>query len=284
MSDSTDPQWLVWIEACRNARAAIAKMLDSNPTTVLRAVELGRGEGGDRTLAVDAAAEDCVFAELERLSSEGHSFTAVSEERGEVGFGDGYLRVVIDPIDGSLNAKRAGGSVALSIAIADGPTMADVLFGYVYDFGRSEEWVAVSGEGATLDGIRLDPTLPARRGPDGRVEIIGIESANPVLIAESIDRTVGTAYRLRALGAIAVTLCQVAAARMDAMVSLAACRSFDAAAAQLIVREAGGVVAFPAFEEPLGAPLDLIAHSPVVAARDQAALEVASSIPVTSRR
>lgn len=282
MGDSTDTQWDPWLEACRNARGAISAMLDDNPTTALRAVELGIGEGGDRTLAVDAAAEDCVFAELERLAAEGHSFTAVSEERGEVRFSDGWLRVVIDPIDGSLNAKRAGGSVALSIAVSDGPTMADVLFGYVFDFGRSEEWIAVRGEGATLDGKPLDPNLPARRGPDGRVELIGIESANPALIAEAIGRTVGSAYRLRALGAIAVTLCQVAAARMDAMVSLASCRSFDAAAAQLIVREAGGCVAFPAFEDPLAAPLDLIAHSPVAAARDQEALNVACAIPAVS--
>ena len=41
----------------------------------------------------------------------------------------------------------------------------------------------------------------------------------------------------------------------------------DAAAAQLIVREAGGFVAFTGFEDPLGAPLDLLPHSPVVAAR-----------------
>ena len=49
---------------------------------------------------------------------------------------------------------------------------------------------------------------------------------------------------MRAIGSIAISLCQVAAGRADGMASLRSCRSVDAAAAQLIVRESGGVVAF----------------------------------------
>ena len=44
-----------------------------------------------------------------------------------------------DPIDGSLNAKRDIPFFSLSVAIADGATMGDVVFGYVYDFGSGEE-------------------------------------------------------------------------------------------------------------------------------------------------
>ena len=40
------------------------------------------------------------------------------------------------------------------------------------------------------------------------------------------------------------------------MVSLRNCRGVDAAAGQLIVREAGGVVSFPSCADPLAAPLD----------------------------
>ena len=53
-----------------------------------RTVYAGIGEGGDRTLAIDRQCEDIVFAELERLHAEGHEFRAISEERGEVAFGD----------------------------------------------------------------------------------------------------------------------------------------------------------------------------------------------------
>ena len=54
-----------------------------------------------------------------------------SEERGEIDYGDHDVRVIIDPIDGSLNAKRGISHYALSVAVADGPTMADVAFGFV---------------------------------------------------------------------------------------------------------------------------------------------------------
>ena len=166
------------------------------------------------------------------------------------------MRVIIDPIDGSLNAKRGLPHHALSIAVADGETMADVVFGFVYDFGPAEEWWAHRDEGAWLDGERLDPTLGERRGRDGRLEVLGIESADPRWVAASIDSLVGCAYRLRALGTIASSLCQVAAARLDGMVSLRDSRGVDCAAGQLIVREAGGLVSFPGFENRLGAPLD----------------------------
>jgi myo-inositol-1(or 4)-monophosphatase len=74
-------------------------------------------------------------------------------------------------------------------------------------------------------------------------------------------------------------MCQVAAGRFDGMLTLKGCRAVDAAAAQLIVREAGGHVAFTAFEYPLEAPLDLLPHSPVVAARSEAGLAELAGVP-----
>jgi myo-inositol-1(or 4)-monophosphatase len=49
---------------------------------------------------------------------------------------------------------------------------------------------------------------------------------------------------MRVVGSIAIAAAYVAAGRFDGMLSLRPCRSVDAAAAQLIVREAGGRVAF----------------------------------------
>src|SRR5207302_1608590 len=152
----------------------------------------------------------------------------------EVDYGDRDIRVIIDPIDGSLNAKRRIPHHALSIAVASGETMADVEFAFVYDFGPAEEWWAQRGQGAWLNERQLDPTLAERRGRDGRLEVLGIESADPRWVAASIDVIVGCAYRLRALGTIASSLCQVAAARFDGMVSLRRARGVDAAAGQLI--------------------------------------------------
>ena len=269
-----------WLAVCRRAVAGLERMLADVPTTKERAQETGtRGSGGDRTLEIDHSAEQLVFDELDGLHDEGYQFLAVSEERGEIDFGDAGVRVIIDPIDGSLNAKRGLPSYALSIAVADGETMADVAFAFVHDFGASEDWWAWRGKGAWLDGMQLDPALPERRGRDGRLEVLGIESADPRWIAASIDGLQESAYRLRALGTIAASLCQVAAARFDGLVSLRRSRGVDAAAGQLIVREAGGLVSFPRCPEPLSAPLTAEPSSPVIAARSTETLAMLERIP-----
>ena len=258
-----------WLGLCRRCADAVKDELRHSATTAARARTTGRGEGGDMTLAIDRAAEDAVFAELEEL---GAPVMAVSEERGHVSVaGGGPVRVVIDPIDGSLNAKRGLPMFGLSIAIAAGPTLEDVEMGFVSDLASGEEWWARRGEGALLRGEPL-PALEAGAG----LELLGVDSATPRLVSAAAQALEATgAHRLRALGSIALHLCHVASGRLDAMLSLAACRSVDAAAGQLVVREAGGAVAFPdAGDGRLGASLDLAMRSRVVAAHDSATLGV----------
>jgi len=271
-----------WLAACRAITRGLEQMLAGYPTMSERSVEVMRGEGGDMALVIDCAAEDVIFGELDALHAAGHRFVAVSEERGDVdygGIGPDRIRVVIDPIDGSTNAKRCMTHYSVSIAVADGQTMADVSFGYVYDFGAREEWAAVRGGGATLNGVALPVDAPECRTPAGRLELLAIESVDPRWVADCAPRLLDTAHRLRAIGSIAISLCQVAGGRVDGMLTLWRCRAVDAAAAQLIAREAGALVAFPAFEDPLGAPLDLLPHSPVVAARSPRGLAELAGVP-----
>src|SRR3954452_158029 len=271
-----------WLGACRRAAEGLQAVLRENNTSAERVVETGeRGGGGDLTLVIDAAAEDAVFSELDRLHAAGARFTAVAEERGFVDYGDPDVLVVIDPIDGSMNGKRCLTHHALSVAVADGPTMADVAFAYVYDLGPGEEWRAVRGGGAFLNDEPLETPQPERRRKDGKLELVAIESANPKWLAASSDALQRVTGRVRAMGSIAISLCQLAATRVDGMATLWNCRAVDAAAAQLIVRESGGFVAFTACDEPLGAPLDLEPRSPVVASRTEAALAELITVPAT---
>jgi len=229
-----------WLGACRRAVEAQRRIFEEVRGIDERTVYDGVGEGGDHSLVIDRRSEDAVFAELEAIAADGTSFTAISEERGEVVFGDGGdVRVVIDPIDGSLNARRHLPSFSLSFAVASGPSMADVEFGYVYDFGAGEEFFARRGGGAFLAG---EP-FRIRRSDRGLV-VVGLESAKPELALPVIEALAGDIYRLRVIGSIAITMAYVAAGRLDGMLALRPCRSVDAAASQLIVREAGGEVAF----------------------------------------
>jgi myo-inositol-1(or 4)-monophosphatase len=256
-----------WTAICRRIVTAQQRIFDRVVTSEERTVYEGVGEGGDHTLVIDRECEDEVFAELDQLGAEGASFVAVSEERGEVVFGEGgAARVVIDPIDGSLNARRTIPSHSLSIAVATGDSMADVRYGFVHDFGAGDEFIATLCEGAQVNGGAARVA-----GGNGRLEVVGLESAEPDWTVPALHSLAGNAYRLRVVGSIAITAAYVAAGRFDAFLSLRPCRSVDAAAAQLIVREAGGAVAFG--DGPLeDAPLDLSARYHMAAGRDEDAL------------
>jgi myo-inositol-1(or 4)-monophosphatase len=253
-----------WAAACARIVAAQRELFAAEPGIAERTVYDGRGEGGDRSLVIDRRAEDVAFGELEKLHASGHEFTAVSEERGTVDFGDGAspVLVVIDPIDGSLNARRTIPSHAFSLAVSSGPTMADIEFAYVYDFGASEEFVAVRGAGATLGGEPL-----RAEGPGYGLELVGIEAAKPERIVPMLEAIAGKAYRIRVVGSIAIAVAWVAAGRLDGMLTSRACRSVDVAAAQLVAREAGAALEFPGFDARR-APLDLDARYHVATALD----------------
>jgi myo-inositol-1(or 4)-monophosphatase len=261
-----------WLGICRRVVAAQRAIFDEVRGVEARTVYEGVGEGGDRTLVIDRRCEDAVFAELEALATQGASFLAVSEERGEVKFGSGGpARVVIDPIDGSLNARRTLPSHSLSVAVASGDSMGEVEFGYVFDFGAGEEFAARRGEGATLDGKAIQ--VAADRD---ELELLGLEAAEPGRALPALEALADRVYRLRVVGSIAITAAYVAAGRLDAMLSLRPCRSVDAAAAQLIVREAGGRVAFGDLA-PQEASLGLDARYPIAAAAGERGLAIARS-------
>ena len=88
-------------------------MLEELPGRAEREPVVGDGEGGDETTAIDAAAERVILARFR-----GEDVRIVSEEVGIDG--DGRWTVVVDPIDGSLNAKRGIPFFSISIAVADG--------------------------------------------------------------------------------------------------------------------------------------------------------------------
>jgi myo-inositol-1(or 4)-monophosphatase len=222
------------------------------------------------TLAIDGAVEDAVFGELEAL---GVPLCVVSEERGVVEIaGGGPVRLVIDPIDGSLNAKRRIPLYSISIAVADGDDMSSVHFAYVADFASGEEWWASAGEGAYCDGDSIEIVS----ADHSRLEILGVESAHPQLIAKHAESLAETeADRMRMLGSAALSLCYVASARFDGLISLRPMRSVDVAGGQLIVREAGGYVAFPDGGYDGVAPgLGLDMRSRVLAATSEPILEL----------
>lgn len=250
-----------WLDAFRAAAEDVRRVLDDLPTRVEREPVLRAGEGGDDTTAVDDAAERAVVARLEELHRSGQQFTLLSEELGEREFGAAEPRIVVDPIDGSLNAKRGLRHFALSIAVAEGPAMGDVVFGYVHDFGSDEEWTATRGGGAQLDGEPLGAVAPK-----DDVEILVMEGTLAASVADHAVALTGYAQRFRIMGSLALSLCQLAAGRVDAVCSLREARAVDTAAAQLLVREVGLSIGYADAGPWEASPLDNAKRSLVVAA------------------
>ena len=245
-----------WLELCRAAVADVDAVLERLPTRAEREPVVGEGLGGDETTAIDQAAEEAIIARVRATAG-----AIVSEEVGRVG-GSALPLLVVDPIDGSLNAKRGIPFFSISIAVAEGETMDDVVFGFVHDFGSREEWVARRGEGAWLNGAPLGAVRPK-----DEVEILSFEATRTSLVAEEAPKVADLAYRLRIMGSLALSLCHLAAGRVDAVCSLKPARSVDIAAAQLLCSEVGLALDLFDVEESFGAaPLDLEQRSRVVAA------------------
>src|SRR3954466_1722843 len=197
-----------WISACRRAVEVQKRVFSEHQGIEERTRYEGVGEGGDNPLVIDRLCEDAIFDELDRLHQAGHEFTAVSEERGTVRFGDGEspLRVVIDPIDGSLNARRTIPLHSVSIAIAEGDSMDDVTLGYVYEFGAGEEFIATRDR-AELDGSQVEAP------PGDGLELVAVEASKPERVRKAMEVLEDRAYRIRSPGSIAVGLCYVACGR-----------------------------------------------------------------------
>ena len=99
-------------------------LFEDEPTIAGRTVYEGVGEGGDHALALDRRCEDIVFAELERLHRPRGATSSLSPRSGarwRSATPRRPWRVVIDPIDGSLNTRRTIPAHCLSVAVASGP-------------------------------------------------------------------------------------------------------------------------------------------------------------------
>jgi myo-inositol-1(or 4)-monophosphatase len=207
----------------------------------LAGTEAGRagfeiGAGGDRTLEVDRAAESRVFAELEELAQGGERFSVLSEEVGLRRFGAEHPLVLVDPVDGSLNAKQGVPFFGVMLAVLDGEAIDDTAVGYVLNLNTGEEWSAIRGQGAWRAGRPL-AVIP-RQEPK-RIQILGLESTpGAISVARPL---IEHANKIRILGSMALSIAHTAAGGFDVFCAPLPVRVFDMAASLLVLGEAGGV-------------------------------------------
>jgi myo-inositol-1(or 4)-monophosphatase len=200
--------------------------------------EIGIGAGGDRTVELDRLAEEVALAELAAFAASGHPCSVLSEEAGLIDMGAASPRVLLDPVDGSVNAKQGLPIAAVMLTLVDGATVADVRVGWVLNLANGDRWYAVRGAGAHRNGRRLSPLPPAGRA--GRIGVLGVESSprDLALVRPLIER----ASKMRMLGSMALSLAHTAAGGIEVFAAPIRARIFDMTAGLLMVGEVGGVM------------------------------------------
>lgn len=209
-----------------------------------RGTEVGQGQGGDTTLVIDRDAEAAIVGVLEQAHADGLRFDLMSEELGHRSFGGGGAVVIVDPIDGSRNARRGLPEFAVSLAVTDGPRLSDVRVGVLRHLGTGETVTAVRGHGVMVDGA------PMRERDYRGLWLTVVEGASPRRLAAAMEH-LGDVSRIRSLGSLALSIQYVALGRLDGLAVLRPGRVVDIAAALLIAREAGVIVT-----DEHGMPLD----------------------------
>ena len=147
--------------------------------------------------------------------------------------------VIADPLDGTTNFLHGYPEYAVSIGIArEGEICAAV----VLNVPRDEEFTAISGGGAFLNGarIKVSSLREPSRGLIGTGFPFRTVEQLPQYVAQFSLVAAGTAGMRRA-GAAALDLASVACGRFDAFWELTLA-PWDVAAGILLVREAGGIV------------------------------------------
>jgi myo-inositol-1(or 4)-monophosphatase len=235
----------------------------------LAGTEAGRapleiGAGGDRTMELDRAAEAVVLGVLDELARGGERFSILSEEAGRRDLGADYPLVLIDPVDGSFNAKQGIPLFAMMLALLDGPTVDNTVAGCVVNLVNGETWTAIRKQGAWHRGqaLRVLPRTDAER-----LQLVGLEASPRALQAASslLERS----NKIRILGSMALGITHTAAGGFDAFCAPTPMRVFDMVASLRVLTEAGGV-ASDMQGRPLGSlPCNLESRTSLVCAPDK---------------
>jgi myo-inositol-1(or 4)-monophosphatase len=201
--------------------------------------ELGRGAGGDVTRKADYIAEEAAIEALNKLNV---SCILVSEEAGVKKLGEKPKEfIILDPIDGTLNALRGVKFYCCSLAVSKNLFLNSVYAGLVMNLINGDVYYAEKDKGAYLNNEKIHASNIANLNE----ALIGLDLC--FINSEEIKKIANLfnyIQHIRHFGANALELCQIANGITDAFIDVRnKIRAVDIAASQLIVKEAEGVVA-----------------------------------------
>jgi len=225
----------VAVEAVKKAKEAACEALVKGGRARVKV-----GASGDETLEADEAAEEAI---LEVLKARLQGATVISEELGIADLGGGGPPYVfVDPLDGSLNAKRGYPCFSSMVAFASKPRLIDVQAMAVVNMLTGDLYWAVKGEGAFLNGVKVSASSCAKLS-EALVSLDFSKRNRPEGYVSKIASIIEEARHVRFLGSNSLEVCLVACGACDAFIDLrGGLRLLDVAGPLLMVREAGGIV------------------------------------------
>lgn len=185
----------------------------------------------DVVTAADRATERLLVDRLRELRPYD---SILGEESGSHG-GDGRVRWLLDPIDGTVNYLYGIPYYAVSLAAEIG---GQVVAGVVRNPVTGEEWTAVAGEGAYRQGQRLTGSAATDLSQSLVSTGFGYDPARRAYQATVLAELLDEVRDIRRFGAAALDLCYAAEGRVDAFYEKGLA-PWDLAAGGLIAREAG---------------------------------------------
>lgn len=213
---------------------------------------------GDKSVFIDKKAQEII---VESIIKQSIKCTLLSEESGLLDFGQKYPLFIVDPIDGSLNAKRGIPYSAFSIAQACAQTSDSIEEAYVLNLSNSDEFFAIKNKGSFLNNKPIQKLLTAS-------EIASIEGIKRQTNLDDLKNIFKNFHRIRSMGSVALDLCYLAAGSIDVFFHIQPSRIIDYAAAKLVLEETGGGIFEWDSKMPYIAPIDTSKDKPFWALSD----------------
>jgi myo-inositol-1(or 4)-monophosphatase len=200
--------------------------------------ELDIGYKDARANLVTAADRESQRAVTETILTAfpGHAVDGEEGAAGSPGAADVWY---VDPLDGTTNFAHGLPFCCVSVALRSGGT---TVAGAVYDPLHDEMFAGVRGGGATLNGTPIGVSGIARL--DRALVVAQAQTVDAREIrayARLVERLMSVSGGVRSLGSPALTLCAIAAGRLEAYCEYAM-DAWDILAGQLILAEAGGLL------------------------------------------
>lgn len=257
-----------YLEFVRDALRTARESLETAYREGTAARTVGRGFYGDTTYELDRAVEEAVLTLAKRRLPK---TTVISEERGIEPDPSAKLTLLLDPIDGSTNAKRRVSLCSTSLALADGATFGDIFVAGVMDHMSGR--MIWGSRGAVYEDWALARPSRMRDLSDAILAFDSKVYRVPHERVEALVRLMKATKYPRIVSTAALETAYVASGRFEAFVApYADLRSFDCLPAIFLVLEAGGAVDMP--ENELNAiPLDGSKKVNYVAAGNRALLK-----------